>query len=483
MPDPMARDYFISRAGADKELAKRIAAIIREAGFTTWVQDEDFGGASFLARMQQGFNSGARTIALLSPAYQASEACRKEYSVALSGDPLNLQQRLIVLRVADCVPGGMLGHLAYTDLVPILAQSDPAQRKDLLRRAIRLAIGAEPGESGADGPKGKIFINYRRGDDPGFTTALYMYLEAEFDAARLFMDVEGHIKPGDDFMEVIRAQVAGCDVLLAVIGPRWAELLAARTGGSHDFVAIEIKAALEQGKRVIPVLVGGAGFPSVDIIPETIRPLARKHAIGLRPERFKADCQGLANALKEVFVVAEAEREATTEAERQAAEEARKRRESEEEARAAEIERAARERVLAGLTPGEIRKAEELANWDFIKDRQNVADFRDHLARFAEGSTERYARAKLEALVWANPTTQANIEALSAFLDEFPKGDNVEAAKGQLQVLQRAREAARLAEENKRAETERLAEEAREKRKEPQTLFKLWLDLAYGRKD
>lgn len=50
-------------------------------------------------------------------------------------------------------------------------------------------------------------------------------------------------------------------MLLAIIGPRGAELLAARAGDPDDFVAIEIKAALDQGKRVIPVLVGAAAFP------------------------------------------------------------------------------------------------------------------------------------------------------------------------------------------------------------------------------
>jgi hypothetical protein len=75
---------------------------------------------------------------------------------------------------------------------------------------------------------GKIFINYRRGDDAGFTQALYQRLESEFASGDLFMDVEGHIKPGDDFVEVLNAQVAASDVVLAVIGPRWAELLAVR---------------------------------------------------------------------------------------------------------------------------------------------------------------------------------------------------------------------------------------------------------------
>ena len=156
MPAPISRDYFISRTGADKALAIAIAAIVREAGFTTWLQDEDFGHASFMTRMEQGFESGARVIALLSAAYQQSGYCRKEYNVALTGDSENLKERLIVLRVEDCAATGMLSDLPYVDLVPILSQSDPALREQLLRRAIRVLIGAEPGQSGID------FINLYR---------------------------------------------------------------------------------------------------------------------------------------------------------------------------------------------------------------------------------------------------------------------------------------------------------------------------------
>ena len=52
---------------------------------------------------------------------------------------------------------------------------------------------------------------------------------------------------------MLNAQVVATDVLLAVIGPRWSELLTARANDPDDFVAIEIKAALENNKRVIPV--------------------------------------------------------------------------------------------------------------------------------------------------------------------------------------------------------------------------------------
>jgi hypothetical protein len=169
---------------------------------------------------------------------------------------------------------------------------------------------------------GNIFINYRRGDDPGFTQALYQRLEEEFPATRLFMDIEGHIKPGDNFVAVLNSQVAACDLLLAVIGPRWADLLSARAGGPEDFVVVEISAALDQGKRVIPVLVGGAAMPRPDTLPEPIRALAHRSAVALRPDRFRADCRGFIATLKEHLASAERDRRraerATAEVQRQA---------------------------------------------------------------------------------------------------------------------------------------------------------------------
>ena len=154
---------------------------------------------------------------------------------------------------------------------------------------------------------GKLFVNYRRGDDPGFTQALYLRLETEFSSGDVFMDVEGQIKPGDDFVEVINAQVAAADVVLVVIGPRWTKLLAARTKAGVgeagiDYVVAEIEAALGQKKRVIPVLVGGATMPRADQLPGSIQALVRRNAEGLRPDRFKADCQRLVTELREYLV-------------------------------------------------------------------------------------------------------------------------------------------------------------------------------------
>jgi hypothetical protein len=158
----------------------------------------------------------------------------------------------------------------------------------------------------------KIFLNYRRGDEPGYTQALYKYLELEFGHEVVFMDVEGYIKPGDDFEQVLSSQIAACDVLLAIIGPRWLDAKddngELRLANPNDFVRIEIISALEQGKRVMPVLVGGAVMPPADQLPLLLRPLVRRQAVRLTHERFQVDCQGLMKNVRQVLEAAESER-------------------------------------------------------------------------------------------------------------------------------------------------------------------------------
>jgi tetratricopeptide (TPR) repeat protein len=130
----IAADFFVSRAGADAGAAELIADIIRDAGLEPFYQNEHFGHADFMRRMEQGCESGVRMIALLSPEYQQSEYCRAEYNHVLGKDPANFNERLVVLRVAPCDPVGSLQNLPYTDLVPVM--SDRAALASVVRAAI-----------------------------------------------------------------------------------------------------------------------------------------------------------------------------------------------------------------------------------------------------------------------------------------------------------------------------------------------------------
>ncbi|MGH2811846.1 MAG: toll/interleukin-1 receptor domain-containing protein, partial [Actinomycetota bacterium] len=159
---------------------------------------------------------------------------------------------------------------------------------------------------------GKIFINYRRSDEPGFARLLFRSLEQAYGRDRLFMDVVGYIKPGDDFVEVLEAQVAECDALLAVIGPNWIKALDRQEyqfpDETQDLVRIEIESALRQKKRVIPVLVNKAEMPRATDLPTPLKQFGRCHAVRLTHERFDADAQGLIEQLNDVLTTADATR-------------------------------------------------------------------------------------------------------------------------------------------------------------------------------
>ncbi len=303
---------------------------------------------------------------------------------------------------------------------------------------------------------GKIFLSYRREDTAGFALALFGRLEQSFPSESLFMDVEGGIGAGQDFVRVLEEQVGACDVMLALIGPDWLTVTddagRRRLENPEDFVRVEVGSALKFGKRVIPVLVHKTEMPRAEALPEPLKALARRNAVGLTQERFKADAQGLIKALEEALAeVEKSRRQAETEAAAAEARHAAEQRAKAEEAARAEKERA-RLDAIAGLSPEQIAKAEELANWDFIKASESSRDFRDHLARFPKGVSEPWARARLEGLVWAALPQTVDIEALKGFLAEFPNGAHAGEANAELSQLESQAATAREAGEREKRE-------------------------------
>ena len=168
---------------------------------------------------------------------------------------------------------------------------------------------------------GNIFINYRREDDPGSTGWLREHLEEAFSSEQLFMDVDS-IEPGLDFVRVLEEQVDKCDVVLAVIGPRWLDARDKagnrRLDNPDDFVRLEIESSLKLGEQIIPVLVNNAEMPTADVLPESLRPLVRRNAVRLTHERFRADAQGVIRALQKALEAAEHSRQALEVAENSA---------------------------------------------------------------------------------------------------------------------------------------------------------------------
>lgn len=143
-----------------------------------------------------------------------------------------------------------------------------------------------------------IFISYRREDSAGWTGRLAEALKQQFGPESVFMDIDT-VKPGTDFTEALQQAVSSCEILLAIIGPEWATATnksgRLRLEDPDDWVRVEIAAALKRKIRVIPVLVGGASVPTMDLLPDELDPLAHRQMHELTDKRWNYDVQQLVN--------------------------------------------------------------------------------------------------------------------------------------------------------------------------------------------
>lgn len=147
-----------------------------------------------------------------------------------------------------------------------------------------------------------VFVSYRREDTRHAAARLADKLEKRFE--RVFMDI-GAIKPGMDFTEAIAGAVNECEVLLALIGTQWVEILdehgRRRLDDPDDWVAKEIRIALDRGAIVIPVLVDGAQTPRPGDLPRLLRPLVTRQSVTLRHESFTRDAAALIAAIERLL--------------------------------------------------------------------------------------------------------------------------------------------------------------------------------------
>jgi len=100
----------------------------------------------------------------------------------------------------------------------------------------------------------RIFINYRRADSIAYAELICRQLVEQFGADHVFFDLEA-IDLGDEFARIIEQRVGSCDVLLAIIGPKWLTL-AADAGGRrldqpHDYVMSTKRAFTDSGREAL----------------------------------------------------------------------------------------------------------------------------------------------------------------------------------------------------------------------------------------
>jgi tetratricopeptide (TPR) repeat protein len=126
LPGPV--DFFVSYTSADRPWAEWIAWELEDAGYRVVVQAWDMQpGANFVQQMHDATRVAERTVAVLSPAFLASEFCAAEWGAAFRRDPAGKQRRLVPVRVRECDPDGLLGSVVYVDVVGLTESESRAE--------------------------------------------------------------------------------------------------------------------------------------------------------------------------------------------------------------------------------------------------------------------------------------------------------------------------------------------------------------------
>jgi hypothetical protein len=149
-----------------------------------------------------------------------------------------------------------------------------------------------------------IFISYRREDSADICGRISDRLIERFGRNAVFKDVDS-IPIGRDFRTHLQEAVGRCDALLVIIGRQWSEASAhgkRRLDDPRDHLRIEVESALARSIPVIPVLVQGAPMPEEDTLPDSLKPLAFRNSIQVRPDPdFNVDLDRLIKGMEAQF--------------------------------------------------------------------------------------------------------------------------------------------------------------------------------------
>jgi hypothetical protein len=150
-------------------------------------------------------------------------------------------------------------------------------------------------------PTISIFLNYREEDTLYHMGPLDYRLKMEFGPDRVFFAKRG-IDLGDAWRATIRDAIGSCRVMLVLIGPRWLTVTGEKGGrrldDPEDIVRWEIETALDQEKRVIPVLLEGASVPRKQDLPDSLKVLPDLQAHRINGYDWEPDTTRLVDDLK-----------------------------------------------------------------------------------------------------------------------------------------------------------------------------------------
>lgn len=154
-------------------------------------------------------------------------------------------------------------------------------------------------------PTTDIFLNYREQDTLYHLGPLDYRLKNRFGADRVFFAKRG-IDVGDQWREAIEDAIGKSTVMLVLIGPRWLgvtdEKGQRKLDDPNDIVRWEIETALDQGMRLVPVLLEGVSMPRKEDLPASLKALPDLQAQRVNGYDWERDTDTLIKAIEDHLV-------------------------------------------------------------------------------------------------------------------------------------------------------------------------------------
>jgi hypothetical protein len=148
----------------------------------------------------------------------------------------------------------------------------------------------------------QVFISYRRSVSASAAGRLADGLSEKLGRESVFFDTRD-LTPGMQWRDELVQRLRSADVVLAVIGPGWADTATDRDrerqrgATDQDVVRLELETAIRYAPIVIPVLVDGASMPSRQTLARPLQPITTFQAKVLRAESWHEDVEALAASL------------------------------------------------------------------------------------------------------------------------------------------------------------------------------------------
>jgi TIR domain len=149
---------------------------------------------------------------------------------------------------------------------------------------------------------GRIFVSYRRADDPFGAGLVAAVLRDRFGDDGVFLDTWVLNRRGNPENGLCRG-LDGSAVVLALIGRRWEERLGARdpgaTAAERDWVAWELREAALRGLPVVPVFLRRSRLLGEDV-PDELHHVLDGQGVSVRQGSLHDDVERLVTALAEI---------------------------------------------------------------------------------------------------------------------------------------------------------------------------------------